>query len=61
MESGTTGGWSERTLPLATVLLAPWALFQGASDAAIEKAKEEGEDDLSEQAGNALEVRMRCA
>jgi hypothetical protein len=51
-----TGGWSERSLPLATVLLTPWALFQGASDEIIERAKEEGDDDILTDGGNALEV-----
>jgi hypothetical protein len=52
----STGEWSERTLQLSTVLLTPWALFQGASEAALEKAREEGDGDLTEHAGNALEV-----
>lgn len=50
------GGWSERTLPLATVLLTPWALFQGASNEVIARAKEDGDDDLLTQGGTALEV-----
>ena len=55
--SDTLGGWSERTLPLATVLLTPWALFQGASDEVIARAKEDGDDDILEQGGTGLEVR----
>lgn len=51
-----SGGWSERTLPLSTVLLTPWAMFQGAADEVIDRAKEEGDDDLLTQGGNALEV-----
>lgn len=50
------GGWSERSLPLATVLLTPWAVFQGASAEVVERAKEEGEEDVLVQSGNALEV-----
>lgn len=55
-----TGGWSERTLALSNLLLIPWALFQGASPAVIERAKEEGDDDedLAESAGNALEMAI---
>lgn len=52
----TTGGWSERSLPLATVLLTPWALFQGASEAVVQCAKEDWDDELLTQGGNALEV-----
>lgn len=52
------GGWSERTLPLSTVLLTPWAMFQGAADEVIDRAKEEGDDDLLTQGGNALEVSL---
>jgi hypothetical protein len=51
-----TGGWSERTLPLANVLLTPWAMFQGAADEVVERAREEGDDDLLTQGGTALEV-----
>ena len=50
------GGWSERTLPLANVLLTPWALFQGASEEVIARAKDDGDDDLLIQGGTALEV-----
>lgn len=50
------GGWSERSLPLAMVLLTPWALFQGAPPEVIERAKEEGDDELLDEGGNALEV-----
>ena len=50
------GGWSERTLPLANVLLTPWAMFQGAADEVVERAKEEGDEDLLTQGGTALEV-----
>lgn len=31
-------------------------MFQGAADKVIERAKEEGDDDLLTQGGNALEV-----
>ena len=55
--TGQLGGWSERTLPLATLLLTPWALFQGAGEEVIARAKEEGDDDLLTQGGTALEVR----
>ncbi|WVR08864.1 hypothetical protein IAU60_005923 [Kwoniella sp. DSM 27419] len=51
-------GWSERSLALATVLLTPWALFQGASEEVVERAKEEGDDDLLTQGGNALEMAI---
>lgn len=51
-----SGGWSERSLPLATVLLTPWALFQGASQEVIDRAREEGDDELLKQGGTALEV-----
>jgi hypothetical protein len=51
--------WSERSLPLATVLLTPWALFQGASEEVIERAKEDGDEDILTQNGNALEVSKR--
>ncbi|ODN80904.1 hypothetical protein L202_03030 [Cryptococcus amylolentus CBS 6039] len=51
-------GWSERSLPLATVLLTPWSLFQGASEAVIERAKEEGDGDLLKQTGAALEMAI---
>lgn len=55
-----TGGWSERTLALSNLLLIPWALFQGASPAVIERVKEEGDDDedIAESAGNALEMAI---
>lgn len=43
-------------MPLATVLLTPWALFQGASEEVIERAKEDGDEDILTQNGNALEV-----
>lgn len=56
--SPTSGGWSERSLPLASVLLTPWALFQGASDVVIARAREEGDGDVAEQAGNALEMAV---
>ena len=52
------GGWSERTLPLANVLLTPWAMFQGAADEVVERAKEEGDEDLLTQGGTALEVGL---
>ncbi|WRT69282.1 uncharacterized protein IL334_006266 [Kwoniella shivajii] len=51
-------GWSERSLLLATVLLTPWALFQGASEQVIERAREEGDDELLTQGGNALEMAI---
>jgi hypothetical protein len=38
------------------VLLTPWALFQGAPPEVIERAKEEGDDELLDEGGNALEV-----
>jgi hypothetical protein len=50
------GGWSERSLPLAMVLLTPWAFFQGSSSEVEERAREDGDDDLLLQGGNALEV-----
>ena len=52
------GGWSERSLPLATVLLTPWALFQGASEEVIARAKEDGDEDILTEGGNALEVGL---
>lgn len=53
-----SGGWSERTLPLASLLLTPWALFQGASEVVINKVSDDYDDDtLVDLAGNALEVR----
>lgn len=51
-------GWSERSLQLATVLLTPWALFQGASEEVREHAKEEGDEDLLTQGGTALEMAI---
>ncbi|WVW79597.1 hypothetical protein I302_101566 [Kwoniella bestiolae CBS 10118] len=51
-------GWSERSLPLATVLLTPWALFQGASEEVLERAREEGDDELVTQGGTALEMAI---
>ncbi|ORY33033.1 hypothetical protein BCR39DRAFT_520833 [Naematelia encephala] len=51
-------GWSERSLPLATVLLTPWALFQGASEAVTQRAVEDGDDDILTQGGNALEMAI---
>ncbi|KAK4684377.1 hypothetical protein P7C73_g5800, partial [Tremellales sp. Uapishka_1] len=51
-------GWSERSLQLATVLLTPWALFQGAPENVLDRAKEDGEDDLVSQGGNALEMAV---
>nr|ODO03889.1 hypothetical protein L204_00230 [Cryptococcus depauperatus CBS 7855] len=51
-------GWSERSLPLATVLLTPWALFQGAAEEVIERASEEGDGDLLKQTGTALEMAI---
>lgn len=41
---------------MATVLLTPWALFQGASDEVRQRAKEDGDSDLLLQSGTALEV-----
>jgi hypothetical protein len=41
---------------LATILLTPWAVFQGAPDDIIERAEEEGDDDVLTDGGNALEV-----
>jgi hypothetical protein len=38
------------------VLLTPWALFQGAPPEVVERAKEEGDDELLDEGGNALEV-----
>ena len=38
------------------VLLTPWALFQGAGPEIVERAKEEGDDDILTQGGSALEV-----
>ncbi len=55
----STGGWSERSLPLASVLLTPWALFQGASEEVVSRAKDDGDDDLLDQSGTALEVGGR--
>ncbi|WWD21218.1 hypothetical protein CI109_105702 [Kwoniella shandongensis] len=51
-------GWAERSLPLSMVLLTPWALFQGASQEVLERAKEEGDDDLLTQGGTALEMAI---
>lgn len=51
-------GWSERSLPLATVLLTPWPLFQGASQEVIDRAREEGDDELLKQGGTALEMAI---
>ncbi|KAL7421096.1 hypothetical protein Q5752_003980 [Cryptotrichosporon argae] len=50
--------WSERSLPLATVLLTPWAMFQGASDDVVEHAKEDGDGDILMQSGTALEMAI---
>lgn len=41
---------------MANVLLTPWAMFQGAADEVVERAKEEGDEDLLTQGGTALEV-----
>jgi hypothetical protein len=57
-KANNLGGWSERTLPLANVLLTPWAMFQGAADEVVEKAREEGDDDFLTQGGTALEVSL---
>lgn len=51
-------GWSERTLPLATVLLTPWAMYQGASEAVVERTKAEGDDDILTEGGTALEMAI---
>ncbi|GHJ86400.1 hypothetical protein NliqN6_2802 [Naganishia liquefaciens] len=52
-------GWSERTLPLASLLLTPWALFQGASKVVIDKVSDDYDDDtLVDLAGNALEMAI---
>ncbi|GFZ47257.1 hypothetical protein JCM24511_05000 [Saitozyma sp. JCM 24511] len=40
------------------VLLTPWALFQGAPPEVIERAKEEGDDELLDEGGNALEMAI---
>jgi hypothetical protein len=40
------------------LLLTPWALFQGAGEEVIERAKEEGDDDILTQSSSALEVRL---
>lgn len=45
-------------MPLATVLLTPWAIWQGAPDEIVERAKEEGDDDVLTDGGNALEVSV---
>lgn len=49
-------GWSERSLPLATVLLTSFRMFQGAPKEVIEAVKEEGEDEVLDNSGTALEV-----
>lgn len=50
-------GWSERSLHLATVLLTPWPIFQGASAQVVASAKADGEQDVLDDTGTALEVR----
>lgn len=49
-------GWSERSLALATVLLTPWPLFRGAPNEVIQGAKEDGDEEVLDDTGTALEV-----
>ncbi|KAJ9103807.1 hypothetical protein QFC21_002269 [Naganishia friedmannii] len=60
LQNHSISGWSERTLPLASLLLTPWALFQGASEVVMAKIiEEDGDDDaLVDLAGNALEMAI---
>lgn len=51
-------GWSERSLALATVLLTPWPLFRGAPDDVIKGAKEDGDEEVLDDTGTALEVSV---
>lgn len=37
--------WSERTIELASVLLTPWDLYQGASDEVKQRVEEQDGDD----------------
>lgn len=54
-------GWSERSLYLATVLLTPWPIFQGAPEEVRQGAKEEGDEEGLDDTGTALEVRSENA
>ncbi|WOO84870.1 Calcium channel YVC1 [Vanrija pseudolonga] len=51
-------GWSERSLHLATVLLTPWPIFQGASAQVVASAKADGEQDVLDDTGTALEMAI---
>lgn len=53
-------GWSERSLPLATVLLTPWHMFRGAPPEVLNGVKDEGEEEVLENSGTAMEVAMGC-
>lgn len=54
-------GWSERSLHLATVLLTPWPLFQGAPNVVVAALKEDGEDEVLEHSATALEMAIISA
>ncbi|BEJ16219.1 hypothetical protein CspHIS471_0508240 [Cutaneotrichosporon sp. HIS471] len=51
-------GWSERSLALATVLLTPWPLFRGAPEDVIRGAKEDGDEEVLDDTGTALEMAI---
>lgn len=51
-------GWSERSLHLATVLLTPWPLFQGAPSSVISALKDDGEEEVLEHSATALEMAI---
>lgn len=51
-------GWSERSLHLATVLLTPWPLFQGAPSSVITALKDDGEEEVLEHSATALEMAI---
>jgi hypothetical protein len=52
-------GWSERSLPLATVLLTSWRMFQGAPQDVVNDVRDEGEEEVLENSGTALEVSQQ--
>ncbi|KAI0816960.1 hypothetical protein BC628DRAFT_1404843 [Trametes gibbosa] len=51
---------AENMLELALVLTTSWSVYSGASDALLERAREEYDDDLEDRVGNAIEMAILC-
>ncbi|KAH9847576.1 hypothetical protein C2E23DRAFT_847890 [Lenzites betulinus] len=51
---------ADNMLELALVLTTSWSVYCGASDALLERAREENDDDLEDRVGNAIEMAILC-